>query len=632
MNETATCSNCEATLVVIDLTEHDHVSCSQCNATFPLSQVSDTPPRTSRQAVASMILGVVSIVGLFVTGIPAIFLGIRALVRMRRNPLLLKGHSMAIVGILSGGGFGLICGSCATLMFFGAQIGADFATKRLECVGHVEEISMALESYRLEHDQLPPPSSTDSNGKPLLSWRVLILPHFSQHPEYKQLYKQFHLDEPWDSPHNKTLLNQIPTVYKCPSEPVATGPFTNYAAVIGKGSAFDLKDTRDEKLKPGSLRPQKTCVLVGEVPSSEKISWSEPRDVDLRQFSPETDWLKGPPMGPFWSQHKYPQSSQTYVSFLEMIRPEKKPSTNQPARENTGNGTPAATDFGPVQQLSSAPEKERLFNVFQLQHYTQDVKFGGHRRFRALLAAHGPQPDVEGHESSTPGTYLKLSEVQVFSQGIEIARSGKVRQSSVDWNCPPERAIDGNTSPKSFSHTDMDADPWWELELPAEQQIDQIEIWSADGGAHPFQVELLDENRKRTGHQHFPVPARPSQLMVTTTAGQGTPVSARFIRISLTRMRQGFGKLKVNPYPVVASFTAYGPPVGKNSLQPGDRILALRGFNQAQFSDASKMNNLEFVKFFNNKPLGEILTLRVQRGDLQEPIEIQLKCVLYLPK
>ena len=44
------------------------------------------------------------------------------------------------------------------------------------------------------------------------------------------------------------------------------------------------------------------------------------------------------------------------------------------------------------------------------------------------------------------------------------------------------------------------------------------------------------------------------------------------------------------------------------------------------------MNNLEFVKFFNNKPLGEILTLRVQRGDLQEPIEIQLKCVLYLPK
>lgn len=598
MNETATCSNCETTLVVVDLTEHDHVSCSQCGATFPLSQVSDTPPRTSRQAVASMVLGVASIVGLFFTGIPAIFLGIRALVRMRRNPLLLKGHSMAIVGILSGGGFGLICGSCVSLMFFGAQIGANFAMQRLECVAHVEEIGMALESYRLAHDQLPPPSSTDSNGKPLLSWRVLILPYFSQHPEYKQLYDKFHLDEPWDSAHNKTLLNQIPTVYRCPADPVATGPFTNYAAVTGKGSAFDLQDTRDDKDNPGPLRAH---VLVGEVPSSEKISWTEPRDVGLGQFSPETDWLKGPPMGPFWSHHKHPQAQKTEVSFLQFIH--------------------------------LAQEGERRFDVFQQQHYTQDPAFGGHRRFRALLAAHAVNDIREVHQQfSTPGTFLKLAEVQVFSQGVDTSTNGKVRQSSVDWNCPPERAVDGNTSPKSFSHTDMESDPWWELELPEERQIDQIVIWSADGLTHPYQVELLDEKRQRNWNQHFPMPTRPSQLMVPMTAEQGTPVSARFVRVSLTRMRQGFGGLTYNAELVITAFTPLGPPVGKNTLKVGDRLLALRSSSQTEFTFAGTIGNPKINAFFNGKPVGDILTLRVQRDGAKEPIEVQLKCVVYLPK
>ena len=54
-----------------------------------------------------------------------------------------------------------------------------------------------------------PAAAISKDGKPLLSWRVALLPFLGE----KGLYEQFHLDEPWDSPHNKLLLDQMPNVY-----------------------------------------------------------------------------------------------------------------------------------------------------------------------------------------------------------------------------------------------------------------------------------------------------------------------------------------------------------------------------------------------------------------------------------
>ena len=53
---------------------------------------------------------------------------------------------------------------------------------------------------------------TDKDGKTLLSWRVDILPFIEQ----DTLYKEFHLDEPWDSEHNKKLLAKMPKVFRAP--------------------------------------------------------------------------------------------------------------------------------------------------------------------------------------------------------------------------------------------------------------------------------------------------------------------------------------------------------------------------------------------------------------------------------
>jgi RNA polymerase sigma factor (sigma-70 family) len=70
-------------------------------------------------------------------------------------------------------------------------------------------LSRALLNYHDTMGHLPPPAIVDRDGKPLLSWRVALLPFLEQ----DNLYKQFHLDEPWDSPHNRKLVAHMPAVY-----------------------------------------------------------------------------------------------------------------------------------------------------------------------------------------------------------------------------------------------------------------------------------------------------------------------------------------------------------------------------------------------------------------------------------
>ncbi len=69
-----------------------------------------------------------------------------------------------------------------------------------------------MHNYHATNGSLPKPAITGKDGKPLLSWRVAILPFIEQQP----LYNKFKLDEPWDSPNNKALIKEMPPVYICP--------------------------------------------------------------------------------------------------------------------------------------------------------------------------------------------------------------------------------------------------------------------------------------------------------------------------------------------------------------------------------------------------------------------------------
>jgi len=108
---------------------------------------------------------------------------------------------------------------------------------------------------------------------------------------------------------------------------------------------------------------------------------------------------------------------------------------------------------------------------------------------------------------SLPGEnkLLSLAEVQVFQGDKNLALAGAASQISTDYAGNAELAIDGSTNGdyfqgKSVTHTALGNDPWWELDLLSEQQIDHLRIWNrTDGGTGirlvHFQVEVLDAER-----------------------------------------------------------------------------------------------------------------------------------------
>jgi len=73
---------------------------------------------------------------------------------------------------------------------------------------NLKELGLAFHNH---HDATNffPTDILDKTGKPLLSWRVAILPYI----EEDVLYRQFKLNEPWDSEHNKKLVEKMPKVY-----------------------------------------------------------------------------------------------------------------------------------------------------------------------------------------------------------------------------------------------------------------------------------------------------------------------------------------------------------------------------------------------------------------------------------
>ena len=78
----------------------------------------------------------------------------------------------------------------------------------------LQQIALAFHNYHEDHGHLPGFASVDTNGKPLLSWRVHLLPYMGR--DAKALHAEFHLDEPWDSRHNKKLIGRMPDIYAVP--------------------------------------------------------------------------------------------------------------------------------------------------------------------------------------------------------------------------------------------------------------------------------------------------------------------------------------------------------------------------------------------------------------------------------
>jgi prepilin-type processing-associated H-X9-DG protein len=144
------------------------------------------------------------------------------------------------------------------------------AARRAQCVNNLKQIGLALNNYEAAYGSFPRAAIADKQGKPLLSWRVAILPFIEQ----DALYKKFKLDEPWDSPHNKALLQSMPWIYACPSATRAEPSLTNYRAFTGKNTLMSLdSDVRLASVTDG------TAFTLAVVETKEGVPWTKPEDL-----------------------------------------------------------------------------------------------------------------------------------------------------------------------------------------------------------------------------------------------------------------------------------------------------------------------------------------------------------------
>jgi hypothetical protein len=259
-----------------------------------------TPPEaTSGKAVFCLILGIVAVVGALVlgffapmwmaiipsvVGLGALVIGLLAMSDVKQGRGRLTGQGMALSG--------LIAGVMAIPLFFPGYLinssprGMRASAARVQETNNLKQIGLAMHFHHDMNKKLPDPGNVDpATGRPLLSWRVHILPFIEQ----EHLYRQFRLNEPWDSPHNLALANQMPMVYR-PVGKAAPANHTTYQLLVGPNTIYRNWPPKGPGQWTGGVRLMQmtdgTSNTLMVVESSNPVLWTKPQDIDFNPSGP----------------------------------------------------------------------------------------------------------------------------------------------------------------------------------------------------------------------------------------------------------------------------------------------------------------------------------------------------------
>jgi Protein of unknown function (DUF1559) len=161
----------------------------------------------------------------------------------------------------------------AILIGLAGVLGADDPDPRalVQIKKHLSRIGEEMFGYRGEGGTKTLPwAIRDKSGKPLLSWRVAILPQLGE----VELYRKFKLDEPWDSPSNKPLVEKMPAIF------APLGPGSNsrgstfFQVLVGPGTLFGDKAGLDLRSIPDGA--DSTLIIIE---AAEAVPWTKPADL-----------------------------------------------------------------------------------------------------------------------------------------------------------------------------------------------------------------------------------------------------------------------------------------------------------------------------------------------------------------
>ena len=160
---------------------------------------------------------------------------------------------------------------------------------KAENASRLQTLQIATLRYQAEHGTLPPAFTVGEQGRPLHSWRVLILPYISD--ATKALYEQIRLDEPWDSPHNRQFAARTPDVFRRP-EDAPDSNLAAYSVIVGPNSLYNASgvgvDLAERVANPERVATSQALIVERKTP----VEWTRP-DAEILETTAFEDGIDG---------------------------------------------------------------------------------------------------------------------------------------------------------------------------------------------------------------------------------------------------------------------------------------------------------------------------------------------------
>ena len=202
-----------------------------------------------------------------------------------------KGTNWILILAIVGGGTALLVIPCLIALLLPAVQQAREAARMSQCKNNLKQIGLAMHNYHETYNAFPPAFTVDEQGRPLHSWRVLLLPFLDEQP----LAQQIDMTQPWDSPSNASFHSRMPQVFACPSTAQPNSAVTHYVGVVGPNNCI-LSTGQPTKLRD-IIDGTANTIMVGE--SQTAVGWMEPRDLPIETLVKfgDSNGISGPHIG-----------------------------------------------------------------------------------------------------------------------------------------------------------------------------------------------------------------------------------------------------------------------------------------------------------------------------------------------